>query len=189
MNTYDEAIGRLRDEYQLDLKDVFTDEDLKKKFEKLEKGKGKGRDNLIKNYKPFFEDSNKVQDEVTTNFEGEIKTRKEEELESLKVEDNVRDKENIETWIEEAKDTIFEEKTDKYVEERDVNAIVKIEPRTERQEERKQVFLYNTLNPLITNYQKDKGELGRLRNLAENLTSSSDRKDIQDRIDEKIAKL
>ena len=57
----------------------------------------------------------------------------------------------------------------------DVEGLLKIPPKTKYQEERKQVFLYNTLNPEITKASRDKGKLEELRSLAGNLTLVSDK--------------
>jgi len=81
--SYDEAISKLRDEYGLDLSDVFTLEQLKEKFEGLDAPKREdARNTLIKNVGSFFgnPDSKELQKQVKKNFETAIadaKTAKE----------------------------------------------------------------------------------------------------------------
>ena len=65
--TYDETIGRLRDEYDLDLTGIETQQDLKNALSKIDEGtKQKVKDNLtdINAVSKFFNESEEVQSQI-----------------------------------------------------------------------------------------------------------------------------
>jgi hypothetical protein len=67
LDSYDEAVERLREYYQLDLTEVFNSDDLKKAFNNMKNGeRPKLKDNLIAGADNFFE-ANTVQEEVDVN--------------------------------------------------------------------------------------------------------------------------
>jgi len=96
--TYDETIGRLRDEYQLDLSKVFNQDDLENEFDKLKDDTGgrKGKKNLLDNVGDFFKDKpdgHDVQNQVTENFSKQINEADSADdlIKGAKVGTNIRD--------------------------------------------------------------------------------------------------
>lgn len=85
----------------------------------------------------------------------------------------------------------FEEDSDKLVNVSDVQGLADLKTETEEQQERQQVFLFNTINPEITKAKnaKDVDKLNELRGVARNLTDAGDRNTVFDRIDKELDKL
>ena len=73
--TYDETIGRLREEYQLELEGIEDKKDLEKAFEKLAEGsKPESKKNLLNNVDDFFKESEGVLSEVANTAISGIST-------------------------------------------------------------------------------------------------------------------
>ncbi len=103
--TYDEAIGDMRTEYDLDLSEVFNEDDLKREFDKLDATQRPDAKETLKNFADkFFEKSiGEVQPEVTKNFNKQIEEAVTVTLieEIPLVEKNVRDESEIKSLIDE----------------------------------------------------------------------------------------
>ena len=103
--TYDEAIGDMRTEYDLDLSEVFNEDDLKNAFNKLDSTQRPDAKETLKNFADkFFEKSiGEVQPEVTKNFNKQIEEAVTVTLieEIPLVEKNVRDESEIKSLIDE----------------------------------------------------------------------------------------
>ena len=74
IKTYDEAIGDMRREYDLDLSKVFNEDDLEAAFDKLNApDRPDAKETLKKFTRKFFEGStDEVQNQVTENFSNKI---------------------------------------------------------------------------------------------------------------------
>jgi len=113
---YDEAIGKLRDEYGLDLSDVFNAEDLIKEFEKLNApDRPDSKQALIDNAQDFFGNptSKEVQKEVKKNFERKIAEAdtidKLNKIPNLPTGILFKDVDKIEKSIDDQREDIFSE--------------------------------------------------------------------------------
>tara|TARA_Y100000310_G_scaffold258198_1_gene266529 strand:+ start:5029 stop:5562 length:534 start_codon:yes stop_codon:yes gene_type:complete len=81
VNVYDESIGELRDDYQLDLTDVETEDDLRKAFEKLPDKDGNpvplsdpSKQNLLNSVKDYFNKSDSLQPNISQKIIDDVDT-------------------------------------------------------------------------------------------------------------------